>query len=107
MEKRFSRTQLNLLFLANMRQKLFECVHRISRSYSSRFTTLVDIKPEVEHALKTNAPIVALESTIITHGMPYPQNIETALNVEAIVREKVISLEFRQDRLVFFIEFDH
>lgn len=87
-----------------MRQKLFNCVHRISRAYSGGLTTLIDIKPEVEHALKTNAPIVALESTIITHGMPYPQNIETALNVEAIVREKVNCLEFPQNYLDF-IEF--
>ncbi len=42
---------------------------------------------EVEEALKTGAPVVALESTIITHGMPYPQNVETAREVEAIIRE--------------------
>lgn len=42
---------------------------------------------EVEKALKSGMPVVALESTIISHGMPYPQNVETALNVERIVRE--------------------
>ncbi|SDE73300.1 pseudouridine-5'-phosphate glycosidase [Celeribacter baekdonensis] len=42
--------------------------------------------PEVVAALDTGAPIVALESTIITHGMPYPQNVETARMVEADVR---------------------
>lgn len=42
--------------------------------------------PEVARALADGAPIVALESTIIAHGMPYPQNLETAQSVEAIVR---------------------
>lgn len=44
------------------------------------------ISSEVENALKNNQPVVALESTIISHGMPYPQNVETALNVEEIIR---------------------
>jgi pseudouridylate synthase len=48
---------------------------------------LLDIHPDVEAALQQNKPIVALESTIITHGMPFPQNVETARQVEAIVRE--------------------
>ena len=47
----------------------------------------VDISPEVKAALEAGKPVVALESTIISHGMPYPQNVETALNVEKIVRE--------------------
>ena len=47
----------------------------------------LDIAPEVAQALKDNKPVVALESTIISHGMPYPQNVETALNVEKIIRE--------------------
>ncbi len=47
----------------------------------------LDINPEVEAAVKEGRPVVALESTIISHGMPYPQNVETALNVERIVRE--------------------
>lgn len=47
----------------------------------------LDIKPEVEQALKEGRPVVALESTIISHGMPYPQNVETAINVERIIRE--------------------
>lgn len=42
--------------------------------------------PEVAHALATGAPVVALESTIITHGMPYPQNVETARLVEDDIR---------------------
>ena len=47
----------------------------------------LDIAPEVREALEAGKPVVALESTIISHGMPYPQNVETALNVERIVRE--------------------
>ncbi|NLM44792.1 MAG: pseudouridine-5'-phosphate glycosidase [Clostridiales bacterium] len=47
----------------------------------------LDIKPEVEEALKNREPVVALESTIISHGMPYPKNVETALGVENIVRQ--------------------
>ena len=47
----------------------------------------LDIAPEVAQAIAQGRPVVALESTIISHGMPYPQNVETALNVERIVRE--------------------
>ena len=47
----------------------------------------LDIAPEVVAALEAGRPVVALESTIISHGMPYPQNVETALRVEAKVRE--------------------
>ena len=47
----------------------------------------LDILPEVAEALEAGKPVVALESTIISHGMPYPQNVETALNVEKIIRE--------------------
>ena len=46
----------------------------------------LDFHPDVENALKNNLPIVALESTIISHGMPYPKNVETALMVEETVR---------------------
>jgi pseudouridine-5'-phosphate glycosidase len=47
----------------------------------------LDINPEVAQALAAGKPVVALESTIISHGMPYPQNVETALNVEQIIRD--------------------
>lgn len=47
----------------------------------------LEVSEEVKHALENNIPVVALESTIISHGMPYPQNVETALRVESIVRE--------------------
>ena len=45
------------------------------------------ISKEVEQALKEGRPVVALESTIISHGMPYPKNVETALLVEKTIRE--------------------
>lgn len=45
------------------------------------------VSPEVKQALAENRPVVALESTIISHGMPYPKNVETALQVEKIVRD--------------------
>jgi len=45
------------------------------------------LSPEVEEAKQNRRPIVALESTIISHGMPYPQNVETALQCERICRE--------------------
>ncbi|NQW36505.1 MAG: pseudouridine-5'-phosphate glycosidase [Flavobacteriales bacterium] len=47
----------------------------------------LDINPEVQHALAENRPIVALESTIISHGMPYPKNMETALMVSKTVKD--------------------
>ncbi len=47
----------------------------------------LEVSPEVREALAAGRPVVALESTIISHGMPYPQNVETALNVERIIRE--------------------
>ena len=47
----------------------------------------LDVSEEVAAALAVGKPVVALESTIISHGMPYPQNVETALNVERLVRE--------------------
>ena len=47
----------------------------------------LQLSPEVEAALKSGKPVVALESTIISHGMPYPQNVETALSCQRICRE--------------------
>lgn len=46
----------------------------------------VRVNPEVEKALQEKKPVIALESTIISHGMPYPQNVETAMKVEGIIR---------------------
>ena len=50
------------------------------------FNQYLDILPEVALALQNNQPVVALESTIISHGMPYPQNVEMANEVENIIR---------------------
>lgn len=47
----------------------------------------LELSAEVEQALKEGKPVVALESTIISHGMPYPQNVETALKVEQTIRD--------------------
>ena len=47
---------------------------------------LLQVSPEVQEALKHNKPIVALESTIISHGMPFPQNAQTAIEVEQTIR---------------------
>lgn len=49
--------------------------------------SFLEIQPEVKKAVAEGKPVVALESTIISHGMPYPQNIKTALEVEEIVRK--------------------
>ena len=51
------------------------------------YRNFMDIKPEVEKALDEGTPVVALESTIISHGMPYPKNVETALAVEEVIRK--------------------
>jgi len=51
-------------------------------------SSLIRVSPEVSEALKAGQPVVALESTIVAHGMPYPANLETALAVEGIVREE-------------------
>jgi len=48
---------------------------------------VLGVAPDVAEALADGGPVVALESTIVTHGMPYPQNVETARAVEAVVRE--------------------
>lgn len=47
----------------------------------------LDILPEIKEALVNNKPVVALESTIISHGLPYPQNIKTALKCEQIIKD--------------------
>ncbi|XP_073834207.1 uncharacterized protein [Musca autumnalis] len=63
---------------------------KLNRSYPlpccRHFHSLLDIHPNIKNALNQRKPVVALESTIITHGMPYPQNMETALEVEDVVR---------------------
>jgi pseudouridylate synthase len=53
----------------------------------SNVNEFLELSPDVAAALAEGRPVVALESTIISHGMPYPRNVETALRVEAAVRE--------------------
>jgi hypothetical protein len=57
-----------------------------------KFAKYIDISNEVKTALEARKPVVALESTIITHGMPFPHNKHTALEVESIIWEQVSSL---------------
>ena len=47
----------------------------------------INFRPEVSDAFRENRPVVALESTVIAHGLPYPQNLETALKLEAVIRK--------------------
>ncbi|CAN8303003.1 unnamed protein product [Cochlearia groenlandica] len=54
---------------------------------NQKLKSLVKISPQVSEAISNGLPVVALESTIISHGMPYPQNLQTAKEVESIVRE--------------------
>ena len=51
------------------------------------YKDFLDIKPEVAKAMEEGVPVIALESTIISHGMPYPKNVETALAVEDVIRK--------------------
>lgn len=51
------------------------------------FNNFLEINPIIKEALDNNKPVIALESTIISHGMPYPKNVETALEVENLVKE--------------------
>ncbi len=52
------------------------------------YKTYMDISDEIQAALEDGRPVVALESTIISHGMPYPMNVETAQHVEKIIRDE-------------------
>ncbi|MFA7076127.1 MAG: pseudouridine-5'-phosphate glycosidase, partial [Candidatus Izemoplasmatales bacterium] len=49
------------------------------------YEMFLEIKEEVKSALENNKPVVALESTIISHGMPYPENVKMAKQVESII----------------------
>ncbi|GAA5804549.1 pseudouridine-5'-phosphate glycosidase [Helicostylum pulchrum] len=61
----------------------------LKRSFSNLNTSKsFIITPEIQSAIRNKGPVVALESTIISHGMPYPQNVETAKAVEAIIRQQ-------------------
>lgn len=59
----------------------------MKKKWSVIMNKFLDISPEVQQALAEGKPVVALESTIISHGMPYPKNVETALLVEKTIRD--------------------
>lgn len=71
-----------------VRLPTFTCVG--NRRYTQTSAKILEISPEVQHAIHNNLPVVALESTIITHGMPFPKNLETAVEVENTIRAKVL-----------------
>ncbi|KAH7439256.1 hypothetical protein KP509_04G052400 [Ceratopteris richardii] len=80
-------SQANLR-LASIKDHLFPT--SVPRSHGVAVLQTADrfgfkIEPKVRHAIYESSPIVALESTIITHGMPYPQNVQTAKEVESII----------------------
>lgn len=63
-------------------------VNRVqARTFAQRFNGALVIDPEVRDAVMSGQPVVALESTIISHGLPYPRNLEVATQLENIVRE--------------------
>lgn len=79
--------------------KIFVGSKKIVQSIAKRFwfskrelanNSYTEVSEEVRNALANNMPVVALESTILTHGMPYPSNVECALDVEKVVREQVM-----------------
>ena len=59
----------------------------MSSTLSKNNNSYLDVNPSVKSAIDNGEPVVALESTIICHGMPYPKNLETALNVEKTVKQ--------------------
>ena len=69
-----------------MRLRTICCSPRRIWQSQRRLSSLVHINPEVRSAVNNGLPVVALESTIITHGMPFPRNLETAQSVESIIR---------------------
>ena len=58
----------------------------------NRLEKYLEVSPRIREALDNNRPVVTLESTIISHGMPYPRNVETALKVEEVVRLSLIHI---------------
>ncbi|KOM28518.1 hypothetical protein LR48_Vigan549s007300 [Vigna angularis] len=75
--------------LANLRRHLdlTEAVNKVAQINGIGGSMKVKVASEVSQALSLGRAVVALESTIISHGMPYPQNLQTAIEVESIVRE--------------------
>ena len=52
-------------------------------------SSIIKVLPEVVEAVSTGKPVVALESTILAHGLPYPENIDLAKSISNILRTKV------------------
>ena len=76
------------MIITPCRSRLFSSsVHRAS-SLSLRFDrhAPIDVHPEVEAAIQSKRPVVALETTLVTHGLPFPTNLETAQSLEKVVR---------------------
>ena len=83
----FKLLQKYLIKCMNQIQQLNYCLTEKRKTMLKKeLSNYILISEEVQEALKNNKPIVALESTIISHGMPYPQNKETALECEKIIR---------------------
>lgn len=62
---------------------------KIIQKHNKKFHSFIDISAEIRESINLKKPVVALESTIITHGMPYPNNIDVAIEVENIIRRQV------------------
>lgn len=83
-------TVASLLGRIQLRKALLKRHCRLITTLQKKPNELFDISEEVREAFHDNKPVVALESTIITHGMPFPENYETATAVENIVRAEVM-----------------
>ena len=86
---------IGVLVVATVLHFVMRALHNLLRRYYTSTTTTttrsiscVKILPEVSKALSSNQPVVALESTIIAHGMPYPQNLELANDISKILRDR-------------------
>lgn len=62
--------------------------HTTSKSLNVSRTNLLQIHPEVQEAIQTSKPVVALESTILSHGLPYPENLQLSRDISKIIRSK-------------------
>lgn len=75
---------------------------QILQKHNKKFHSFIDISTEVRESINLKKPVVALESTIITHGMPYPNNIQMAVEVENIIRSQVCLKHFLMCKISLF-----
>jgi pseudouridine-5'-phosphate glycosidase/pseudouridine kinase len=75
-----------LRFLVSAPRRLIRPASTWSQSTPFKRNAPLDIHPEIQQALSERKPIVALETALVTHGLPYPQNLEVSLSLEDIVR---------------------